>query len=104
MSAVKNVLKRVQYYFVYKGKKTMKTVISFPPTSFQAYNESVNENDEIVVSGLDGNGQAFSQTVPTQGNAGVLAYNPTSKNFDFFASLTDMTDDYQVHKIIRAVA
>lgn len=80
----------------------MKTVISYGSTNFQQYTESVNDADELVLTGLDGNGQAFGTTIYAMA-PGVLAYNPTTKAFAFFRDFSEMTEQWQVHKVIRAI-
>lgn len=80
----------------------MKTIISYGPTNFQQYSESVNDADELVLTGLDGNGQAFGVAIYAAA-PGVLAYNPTTKSFAFFKDFSEMSEQWQVHKVIRAI-
>lgn len=80
----------------------MKAIISYGATSFKQYSESVNDADELVLSGLDGNSQAFGSTIYAKA-PGILAYNPTTKAFGFFTDFNEMTDEWQVHKVIRSI-
>lgn len=96
-------LKKV-FQIVSGGKKKMKTIISFNKTNFQSYTEVVNDSNELVISGLDGNGVVFSQTLAIQSFPVILAYSPAQVGFQVFNTLGEMGDEYQVHKVIRTIA
>ena len=98
-------LKKV-YAYIFKGKKKMKTVISFQTTNMQVYNETITESTgEMALSWVDGNGLASSQSLAIpQNKSFVLAYHPTNRNFFAFESMDQLTDEYQIHKLVRIVA
>lgn len=86
-----------------KGKKKLKTLITVPGNNFQSYNAILNSNDELEITGTDGNGVAFQQTLVAPPNSIVL-FDVDTRNFVAVQIQGEFSPSHQLVSIVRTVA
>jgi len=88
---------------IIKRKKKLKTLITVPQNNFQSYNAILNSNDELEITGTDGNGVAFQQTLVSPPNSIVL-FDVETKNFVSIAIQGEFSSNHQLVSIVRDIA
>lgn len=85
------------------GKKKLKTLIEVPNTNFLESNVVVNQNDELKLTGKDGNNVSYDQTIPTQSNS-VIFFDNETRNFVTMQVDGIISPNMLVYKIVRTLA
>jgi hypothetical protein len=88
---------------VNKGRKKLKTLITVPSNNFQSYNAVLNSNDELEITGTDGNGVAFQQTLPVQPGS-VIMFDVSNHSFYAYKVEGDVNPNMQTVSFIRDIA
>lgn len=78
----------------------MKTLITVPANNFQSYTANVNSNDELEITGSDGNGVAFQQTLAVGPNS-IIVFDPASQNFQALQVQGEITPNQQLVAVVR---
>ena len=86
-----------------KGKKKLKTLITVPSNNFQSYNVVLNSNDELEITGTDGNGVAFQQTLAAAPGS-VVFFDTQTRNFNSIMLQGEVSPTLQIVSIIREIA
>lgn len=96
MSIIVDLIKKI------KGKK-MKTLIEVQDTNFIESNIVVTEQDELKMTGRDGNNVAYDQTIPAQPNT-LIFFDNSSRTFVSLGVNGEITDNMLLYKVIRTLA
>lgn len=86
-----------------KGKKKLKTLITVPSNNFQSYNAVLNSNDELEITGTDGNGVAFQQTLVSPPNS-IIFFDVNTRNFVSVQLQGEISSEYQLVNVVRDIA
>lgn len=89
--------------FFKKGKYKMKTLITVPSNNFQSYNAVLNSNDELEITGTDGNGVAFQQTLPVQPGS-VIMFDVSNHSFYAYRIDGEVNANMQTVTFVRDIA
>lgn len=88
---------------IFKKGKKVKQIISVPDNNFQSYTAILNSNDELEITGSDGNGVAFQQTLAAPANSVVL-FDVSTRNFVAVQLAGEVSANHQLVSVIRAIA
>jgi len=81
----------------------MKTAVKIPATNFQSLTIIINDNGEYILSGLDGNGVAFEQTLPVP-DGSLILFNTSTRNFRTLQVQGELdANDQLVDQIVREI-
>lgn len=86
-----------------KGKKKMKTLVEVPDTNFIEENIVVTGQDELKLTGRDGNNVAYDQTIPVQPNT-LIFFDNSNHNFVSLPVNGEISDNMLLYKVIRTLA
>lgn len=88
---------------IVKGKKKLKALITVPNNNFQTYNAVLNSNDELEITGTDGNGVAFQQTLPVQPGS-IILFDVSNHSFYAYAIQGEVNSNMQFVASVRDIA
>lgn len=88
---------------IIKGKKKMKTLVEVPKTNFIESNVIVTDQDELKLTGLDGNNVAYDQTIQVNPNI-VVFFDNSNRNFVTMTVNGEVSDNMLLYKVIRTLA
>lgn len=80
----------------------MATITKQGVASFTSYSETADQNQELVIT-AEYNGQTQTQTVPTNGQAGILYFDPSDLNFNFLTDLSQLQPGWLFVETILSV-
>ena len=98
MSIIQDIIKKIT-----GGKKKMKTLIEVPATNFLESNLVLNANDELKLTGKDGNNVSYDQTIPGQSNA-IIFFDNETRNFVTMNIDGQVSANMLVYKVVRVIA